>query len=117
LNLASRERDLADDNASKGTLDGLASRRCEPPVNTENDNAINNGLDGPASRGRQSPGNIGNDNGVNSAFNPPLAQKWWTSSGSRRKLSDENAVAAAAWYVWNQEHWLSRMIHPDLMID
>jgi hypothetical protein len=93
LNLASRERDLADDNA------------------------INNGLDGPASRGRQSPGNIGNDNGINSAFNPPLAQKWWTSSGSRRKLSDENAVAAAARYVWNQEHWLSRMIHPDLMID
>jgi hypothetical protein len=99
------------------TSNATASRRCEPPVNSANDDAINNELNATASRGRQSPGNIGNDNDGNSAFNPPLAQKWWTSSGSRRKLSDENAVAAAVRYVWNQEHWLSRMIDPDLTID
>ncbi|HEV8068587.1 MAG TPA: transposase [Planctomycetaceae bacterium] len=34
-------------------------------------------------------------------------QRWWTQSGSARKLPDENAVVAAIRYVENQEHALA----------
>jgi REP element-mobilizing transposase RayT len=35
------------------------------------------------------------------------SQRWWTQSGSTRKLPDENAVVAAVRYVESQEHPLA----------
>lgn len=51
---------------------------------------------------------LNGDAGVNAR------KRWWTQSGSRRKLPDEEAVAAAVRYTWNQHRWLSRFIDPEV---
>ena len=39
---------------------------------------------------------------LNAAFGKPASGTWWTESGSRRKLPDDRAVAAAVQYVHDQ---------------
>ncbi|MBU6293193.1 MAG: hypothetical protein KJS91_00805, partial [Planctomycetes bacterium] len=41
---------------------------------------------------------------LNKQFEKPESGTWWTEGGSRRKLPDEAAVAAAIRYVLDQEH-------------
>jgi REP element-mobilizing transposase RayT len=41
---------------------------------------------------------------LNKQFGKPASERWWTESGSRRKLSDESAVTAAVRYVLDQQH-------------
>jgi REP element-mobilizing transposase RayT len=48
---------------------------------------------------------------LNQRFGKPPSAKWWTASGSRRKLPDRRAVHAAVRYVQNQQRplvvWVS----------
>jgi REP element-mobilizing transposase RayT len=41
---------------------------------------------------------------LNQNWPKPESKTWWTESGSRRKLPDENAVHAATEYVKKQRH-------------
>ncbi len=41
---------------------------------------------------------------MNKAFQRPASGRWWTESGSRRKLPNEAAVFAAVAYVRNQQY-------------
>jgi hypothetical protein len=43
---------------------------------------------------------------LNQKYGKPESGTWWTESGSRRKLPDENAVQRAVQYVLNQQHAL-----------
>lgn len=49
---------------------------------------------------------------LNRAFARPQGGTWWTESGSRRKLPDENAVRAAIGYVRDQSHPLIVWVAP-----
>jgi len=47
-------------------------------------------------------------------FGQPASQTWWTTSGSRRRLTDETSLAAAIRYVQQQEYCLAQMeVSPD----
>ena len=54
---------------------------------------------------------------LNSEWTRPVSETWWTESGSKRKLPDENAVMAAVRYVWNQPGWLARFADPNVSPD
>ena len=41
---------------------------------------------------------------LNGLYPKPVNGSWWAVSGSRRRLPDERAVAAATAYVLNQQH-------------
>jgi REP element-mobilizing transposase RayT len=40
---------------------------------------------------------------LNATWGKPKSETWWTESGSRRHLSDDNAVRAAVRYVERQK--------------
>jgi hypothetical protein len=41
---------------------------------------------------------------LNRQWGKPASETWWTTSGSKRRLGEEAAVAAAVRYVQGQEH-------------
>jgi REP element-mobilizing transposase RayT len=55
---------------------------------------------------------------LNNQFGPPASGTWWTESGSKRKLPNDDAVLAAGKYVRDQEFpllvWLDPQIAPEL---
>src|SRR5262249_38204284 len=51
---------------------------------------------------------------LNRRWPKPAAGTWWTSKGSKRRLSDEPALIAAIRYVAGQQNPLVIWLHPDL---
>jgi REP element-mobilizing transposase RayT len=49
---------------------------------------------------------------LNRRWAKPASDTWWTESGSKRKLSRDENVAAAVRYVRDQPHPLVVWIHP-----
>jgi REP element-mobilizing transposase RayT len=45
---------------------------------------------------------------LNKQWPRPQSKTWWTISGSRRKLADDETVCAAVRYVENQKYCLAR---------
>jgi REP element-mobilizing transposase RayT len=45
---------------------------------------------------------------LNRAYGRPVGGTWWTESGSKRKLTGDQAVASAVRYVESQAHCLAR---------
>ena len=50
--------------------------------------------------------------GLNKLWTKPASDTWWTTSGSKRKLPDHNAVLAAIEYVKNQPNPLLIWVNP-----
>ena len=50
---------------------------------------------------------------LNNNWSKPESGTWWTESGSKRKLPDDDAVVAAVRYVWKQHNPLVRWIAPE----
>jgi REP element-mobilizing transposase RayT len=50
--------------------------------------------------------------GLNKRWKKPASDTWWTTSGSKRKLPDDNAVIAGVEYVKNQPNPLLIWINP-----
>jgi REP element-mobilizing transposase RayT len=50
---------------------------------------------------------------LTSAFGRPKSDTWWTESGSKRKLNDEEVIVAAVLYVANQPNPLVLWIAPE----
>ena len=54
---------------------------------------------------------------LNERWGQPASGTWWTESGSKRKLPNENSVRAATRYVYHQPGYLARYIHPEVPLD
>jgi REP element-mobilizing transposase RayT len=52
---------------------------------------------------------------LNEMNSRPAGSRWWTRSGSKRKLPDENAVRAAVRYLQNQHRPLAIWIAPEFL--
>jgi len=50
---------------------------------------------------------------LNKLWNRPAGDTWWTESGSKRKLKDEEAILTTARYIRDQEFPLVIWVHSD----
>jgi REP element-mobilizing transposase RayT len=49
---------------------------------------------------------------LNRKWGKPQSGTWWTASGSRRRLPNDDAVQRAIRYVLEQHRWLARWLNP-----
>jgi hypothetical protein len=50
---------------------------------------------------------------LNSQWQRPASKTWWTESGSKRKLKNEDAILATAKYIRDQEFPLAVYVRPE----
>jgi REP element-mobilizing transposase RayT len=54
---------------------------------------------------------------LNRQFGAPASRTWWTESGSKRKLPNDDAILAATRYVRDQQFPLATWLDPQIAVD